>query len=179
MSAPTHLTSDELRERFERLMRHPDAAQWLAYDATRKTSSVTVTGVAQRVVVALVVLTLLAFVCVASIAAISFLGPLGVVPIVIVLLIAVGATAAAFRGRRESSLPVECFAARVVDESTRVVGEAGAQLVSGNYTTLEFANGSRHSYLTPEPVVTRRAVGDFGIALLRGETLIEFGRVAI
>ncbi len=85
---------------------------------------------------------------------------------------------AARSGGKVLRAPLTRELARVLDDRTHVSGgKHGARTIY--YVTLEFADGARRELITSGKVAGAVARDDMGVAYLKGDALVDFGRVSV
>lgn len=164
----------DLERRFADLEVHPDVPELLAYSPPTS-----VFGIQTAMSVAVLAL----FAIVGLAISIAFLGacpPLGFLPLAIV---AIGGFALLKQLTRTASArnaPLEKRPAIVVDERTSVSGGGESRsLRTLYYATLQFQDGTRREFDVFAGVAGKITRGDMGIAYLKGDYLVQFGRVAV
>ena len=106
--------------------------------------------------------------------------PLGLVPLVIVVVGALAFSGQLSRRNRFAKSSLQRVPALVVDERTKISGGGGSFSASTSYlATLEFPDGSRREYPVDDTTAGKLTQGDMGIAYLRADHLLDFGRVRV
>ncbi len=161
-----------LRELVRSVSKHPDFAAWLAYEPKRT---------AQVGSSALGVFFGLLFAAAAAMFLITgtmVVGPLVVVPSAFVLAGLWVAVRSLRRTRRFAAAKIVREPAFVLDKQVRIHGasnEGPDQRTT--YLTLESESGARREVRVPEHTAGLIALGDYGLAYLIDETLLDFRRV--
>jgi len=173
-TAPPPSPFGDLQARFRQLENHPDLAELMDYTPPSRALRIH-TGMS---------LAFLAIFAAAGLAiAVVFFSvcpPVGFLPLAIVIFGGYGMSKQLSKTTRAHSAPLERLPALAADERTRVSGGGQNQSAKTHYyATLQFADGSRRELDAFSNVAGKITRGDMGIAYIKGEFLMAFGRLPV
>ncbi len=164
----------DIAGRFAALERHPEAARLLAHEPTTASAGA-------RTAVGLV--TLVVFLGVGLLVTVGFsmvFPPMVLVPLTLVVLGAVMIARNLAKAWRAVKAPLVRAPALLTDERTRISGGGEDRSVTTeHFATLEFRDGTRRELEIEDELAGRISPGDMGIAFLKGDYLVDFGRVPV
>lgn len=170
--APRAPTVDELLAEVER---HPQLRAWRAH---RPSSLGAALGLGVMVVFGLAFSALAGLMVIGFGRAVQGGALFTLAPLVFVVAGLAMALTAVVRGVRHFGSPLLRRPALVLDERVEVSGGGGdSSATTTYYATLELAGGERREYRTGGRVAGALASGDYGLAYLRADTLLDFRRV--
>jgi hypothetical protein len=110
----------------------------------------------------------------------SFCPPIGLLPLAIVIFGGYGMSKQLSKTSRANSAPLERLPALVADARTKISGGNENRAVKTRYfVTLQFPDGSRRDLDAFSNVVGKITRGNMGIAYIKGEFLMAFGRLPV
>ncbi len=110
----------------------------------------------------------------------SFCPPIGFLPLAIVIFGGYAMSKQLSKTSRAHSAPLERLPALVADARTKVSsGDENRSAKTHYYATLQFADGSRRELDAFSNVAGKITRGDMGIAYIKGEFLLAFGRLPV
>jgi hypothetical protein len=118
--------------------------------------------------------------CTMTVFATAIAGPFGLAPILVMSLGLFGMYCAQRKYKTFRSAPILQHFALVVDERIHVSGGGkNSSASAANFTTLEFPDGRREEVQTHPVAAGQACPGDVGVAFLRANYLVHFGRIPV
>ena len=103
--------------------------------------------------------------------------PLGFLPLAIVVIGGFALVRQIITSARISRAPVERLKVLVIDERTKINGGGEHQTIC--LATLEFPDGTRREFEAFDDVAGKITAGDIGVAFVKANYLVDFGRVPV
>lgn len=170
--APTSPFGD-LDARFAAIQNHAELDQYMAYEPpTRALGIHTGLSIASLFVFAIAGLGI-------AVVLFGICPPLGFLPLALVIFGGYALSKQLSRTSGSHSAPLERLPALVVDERTKVSGGQQSSAKTQYYATLQFPDGTRRELDAFGNVAGKITRGDMGIAYIKGEYLMAFGRLAV
>ena len=171
---PPESPSDRAAARFAALERHPETERWMSHTP----SSSQVGGRFFQSMVGVVLF--LVFGSVVTLVFFATCPPLGFIPLALVILMAIAMLKQASKVSAATRAELRRMPALVVDERTKITGGGRNDATRTRYfATLQFADGTRRELDVFDDLAGRVTEGDAGIAFLKGDYLIDFGRIPV
>lgn len=160
--------------RFVALDDHPETVRWMSHipSFSQVTSQYyqSVLGIVLLLVIGSVVTLVFFATC----------PPLGFIPLALLILMAITMSKQASKASAASGAEVERVPALVIDERTKITGGGQNNAARTLYfATLQFRDGSRRELDVFDELAGKITQGDAGIAFLKGDFLVDFGRVPV
>lgn len=165
--------SGDLKARFANLANHPELAELMDYTPPARTLGLH-TGMS---IFALVIFAV--FGLGLSIVFFGACPPMGFLPLAIVVLGGYALSKQLVKTSRAQAAPLERLHAIVIDERTRVSGGGNSTTRTDYYATLEFPDGTRRELDAFSNVAGKITRGDMGVAYIKGQFLLAFGRLPV
>ena len=173
-AAPTSSPFGDVAARFRSLASHAELAELMDYTPPSRTLKI-------HIGMSLVFLAIFAAAGLAiAVVFFSVCPPIGLLPLAIVIFGGYGMSKQLSKTTRARSAPLERLPALVVDERTHVSGEGQNRSARTRYrTTLRFPDGSHRELDAFSNVAGKIKRGDMGVAYIKGEFLMAFGRLPV
>ena len=170
---PSSVPFADKAQRFEALAGNEQTARWMATTPQPPSTAKDMIGAFIGLFIAVTVG------IVGAVAMASACPPMGLLPLVIAGALAYKILQQMKRTAENDRAPLVRKPSLVVEERTKISGNDDSSTTTRYYTTLEYETGERQEFETAGEMAGKLTAGDMGVAFVKGDLLIEFGRVPV